>query len=996
MKLKFDSDLDFQKEAIQAVTDLFEGLPPKQGDFEVSFTTTSGAMGLEHTELGLGNQAMLEDEQLLKNLHEVQEQNTIPKSRFLRENGDTYTFPNFSVEMETGTGKTYVYLRTIFELNQKYGFKKFIIVVPSVAIREGVLSSIRIMKDHLAGLYNNTPFDSFVYDSRDLSKVRQFAVSNEIQIMIINIQAFQKDAGDIQDYSQLTEEQLKKLNIIHKEQDKMSGRKPIEFVQATKPIVIIDEPQSVDNTTRAKKAIKTLNPLFCLRYSATHINPYNLVYNLDPIQAYDRRLVKQIEVASVMAEESFNQAYIRLESIYYPKGSTYPQAKVTIHEDTPNGPKTKPVTLKQSTDLSQQTDRAGYEGYIVGEISAEPGYEYVEFTNGKVLKPGQEEGGMGEEVARSQIRQTIEQHLEKEKRFKDKGIKVLSLIFIDKVANYRSYNDSGEAQKGKLAEWFEEEYRQISTKPKFKGVLEYKPEDLHDGYFSADRRKGKIVQLKETGGNTKADEETYELIMRDKERLLSSAEPLRFIFSHSALKEGWDNPNVFQICSLREMGTERERRQTLGRGLRLPVNQEGERVFDETINRLTVIAGESFQEYAKGLQEDYERDCGVKFGRIEPIAFAKLIDEDTGQELGQDTSKLIWKALVDKEYLDGAGDITDKFVPEKDGFILELPSEFEPIRAAITDEMKRYLFKNRVVNARDRRKLTYNKRIELNEDFKTLWSKINYKTRYSVEFETEELIQRAVKKIQQMEKIKPVKILIDRTETEITEAGVEGGRVLSSKVELVRTHKVLPDILAFLQRETELTRGTLVEMLKRTGRLKEFAENPQSFMTETSKRIRRALHELVVDGIKYEQIQGQRYEMRLFEEKEIEEYLNRLYEIQHSDDQKPRSPYDYIPFDSTVEKEVAERLDSAEKVKFFCKLPRWFVIQTPLGDYNPDWAVVTGEDEKLYLVRETKSTHDEDKRRNIENQKIACGQAHFDALGVNFKVATGIHEVLMK
>ena len=996
MKLKFDSGLDFQLEAIEAVTDLFEGLPPKRGDFEVSFTTTSGSMGLEHTELGLGNQAMMEDVQLLKNLRAVQERNAISKSRFLMENGDTYSFPNFSVEMETGTGKTYVYLRTIFELNQKYGFKKFIIVVPSVAIREGVLSSIRIMSDHLKGLYNSTPFDPFVYDSKDLSKVRQFAISNEIQVMIINIQAFQKDAGEVEDYSKLTEEQRTKLNIIHKEQDKMSGRRPIEFVQATKPIVIIDEPQSVDNTPKAKKAIRTLNPLLCLRYSATHINPYNLIYKLDPIQAYDRRLVKQIEVDSVHAEDNFNQAYIRLDSIGYTKAATYPHAKVTIHDDTPTGPRNKSITLRQGTDLSQQTDRSGYEGYIVTQISAEPGMEFVEFANGKMLTPGQEEGGMSEEVAKSQIRQTIEQHLIKEKRLKDKGIKVLSLIFIDKVANYRWYDETGTPRKGKLAEWFEEEYRKLSAKPIYQGLLDYKAEELHDGYFSADKRKGKIVQLKETRGNTKADEETYELIMRDKERLLSSDEPLRFIFSHSALTEGWDNPNVFPICSLREMGTERERRQTLGRGLRLPVDQDGERIFDETINRLTVIAGESFQDYAKGLQEDYERECDIKFGRIEPIAFARLIDDATGRELGQETSESIWHELVINEYLDEAGDITDKFVPEKEGFILELPPEFEPMRAAITDEMRRYLFKNRVVNARDRRKLTYNKRIELNDDFKTLWLKINFRTRYSVEFETRTLIEKAIEKIRQMEAIQPVKILIERTETEITEGGVEGGRVLGTKVELLKTHKVLPDILAFLQRETELTRGTLVEILKQSGRLKEFAENPQSFMTETSKRIRRALHEMVVDGIKYEQIKGQRYEMRLFEEKEIEEYLNRLYEIQYSDDQNPRSPYDYIPFDSTVEKEVAEKLDSAENVKFYCKLPRWFIIQTPLGDYNPDWAVVTEADEKLYLVRETKSTHDEDKRRNIENQKIACGQAHFDALGVNFKVATNFREVLTR
>lgn len=987
MKLKFDATLEYQLDAINAVTDLFEGLPPKQSAFEISF----GSMSM--TELGIGNQMMLDESELLKNLHIIQERNTIQKSDFLREGGDTYSFPNFSIEMETGTGKTYVYLRTIFDLNRKYGFKKFIIVVPSVAVREGVLSSIDLMREHFRGLFDNVPFDHFVYSSGDLSKVRQFAVSNEIQIMIINIQAFQKDAGDIEDYAQLTDEQRKRLNIIHQEQDKMSGRRPIEYVQATHPVVIIDEPQSVDNTPKAKRAIKTLNPLLALRYSATHINPYNVLYRLDPIRAYDLRLVKQIEVSSIKTDNNFKDVFIRLDSIGYAKNAKIPHAKATIYEDAAGCPKEKKLTLKQGTDLSQQTNRPGYEGYIVTNICAEPGSEHVEFANGKTLEVLQEEGGMGDEVLKTQIYQAVEEHFKKERKFKGKGIKVLSLFFIDKVAHYRWYDEEGNPQKGKIANWFEEAFSELSQKPLYAGLLSFNADELHDGYFSADRKKGRVVALKDTNGSTKADDETYELIMRNKERLLSIEEPRRFIFSHSALKEGWDNPNIFQICSLREMGTERERRQTLGRGLRLPVNWEGDRIFDESINKLTVIASESFEDYARGLQQDIEKDVGggFKFGRIEDIAFARLIDEAMDQPIGQDASKEIWKTLVSKGYLDQAGDITDKFVPEKEDFVLEVPVELEPMRASIITEMKRYIFKNRVVNARDRRTLTYNKRVELNENFEILWEKINKKTKYSVEFRTDDLIAKSVQKIQKMEKVQPVRILIDKTEVDIIEAGVEGGKVIDSKTEIAKAHKFLPDILAFLQRETELTRGTLVEILKQSGRLKEFSVNPQAFMTETAKLINRALNELVIDGIKYEQIKGQFYEMRLFEEKEIEEYLSRLYEVQSEDD---RTPYDYIPFDSDGEWEVAERLDTNENVKFFCKLPRWFVVPTPLGDYNPDWAVVTEKNQKLYLIRETKSTHDRHERRDLENRKIDCGQAHFNALGINFKVAKNVHEVL--
>ncbi|MDD3927012.1 MAG: DEAD/DEAH box helicase family protein [bacterium] len=999
MKLKFDSSLEYQLEAIAAVTDLFEGMPSRQGDFEISFAAQEGQLE-GTTELGVGNRRLIDTEPLLNNLQAVQKRNNVPISASLADYKAAYDFFNFSVEMETGTGKTYIYLRTIFELNKLYGFKKFIIVVPSVAIREGVISSIDLMRDHFRGIYNSVPFDRFVYNSKDLSKVRQFATSDQIQIMIINIQAFQKDAGDETDYTSLTEEQRKRLNVIHQEQDRMSGRRPIEYVQAVRPIVIIDEPQSVDNTAKSQRAVKTLQPLFCLRYSATHVNPYHLLYKLDPIKAYDMRLVKQIEVAAIRSETDFNQAFIRLEKIGYENGAKTPHARATIYDDKPSGSAEKKIILKQGTDISQQTRHAGYDGYIVTNICAEEGLEHVEFANGRMLRPGQEEGGNAGDVLKAQIRQSVEEHFKKELRFKDKGIKVLSLFFIDRVANYRWYDDAGSMRKGKLAEWFEEAYREISAKPMYRGLLPYNAEDVHDGYFSADKKKGKVI-LKDTAGNTQADEETYNLIMRDKERLLSLNVPLRFIFSHSALREGWDNPNVFQICSLREMGTDRERRQTLGRGLRLPVNQDGERVFDENINRLTVIAGESFEEYARGLQADIERDCNIKFGRIEKIAFAQMESAD-GTAIGQTASGNIWAVLQAAGYIDEHGDIQDKFDPKREGFRLELPEELLPMRAEITDVMKKYIFENRIVDARKKHTLQYRKRVELNEDFKVLWNKISRKTRYTVEFRTDELVARAVEKIESMEQIRPVRLMIEKTGVEITQPGVEAGRVAESKVENIQGPAVLPDILAFLQRETELTRGTLAQILKECGRIGEFKVNPQAFMTETARLINRALHEMVVAGIKYVPVADQYYEMHLFEQEEMERYLTQLYKVQRQEVDDPaaeggrlvRTPYDYVLFQSELEKEIAEKLDNHERVKFFCKLPSWFLVPSPLGDYNPDWAVVLEDSGKLYLVRESKSTHKRDQRRDTENSKVDCGQAHFKALDVNFKVATNIFEVL--
>ena len=993
MKLQFDHKLPYQLEAIASVVDLFADLAGQVAGSTHDFSKNEAKLW---SELGIGNIAIPTEAELLERLHSVQLRNQIPKSRALREEAGVYGFPNFSVEMETGTGKTYVYLRTIFELNKQYGFKKFIIVVPSVAIREGVTSSIKGMREHFKALYDNVAFDDFVYQSKDLSRVRQFAWANEVQIMVINIQAFQKDAGDVVDDSALSDEKRKKVNVIHQEQDKMSGRRPIEFVQATNPILIIDEPQSVDSTPKSQKAISTLNPLFALRYSATHTTHYNLLYQLDPIRAFDMRIVKRIGVMDASGGQDFNQTLVRLDEVgYWPKTAKTPKAKVTIFETTQNGPREKQLTVKHGTDLVQQTNRPDYEGYLITNISAEVGNEYVEFQNGTVVELAKESGGMADERLKSQLRQTIEQHFAKEKMLQGKGIKVLSLFFIDQVKNYRTYDEEGNRQQGKLARWFEEFYTEISGMAMYKGLISHPAEAVHDGYFSADKKKGKVVQELDTTGGTARDDETYALIMTDKERLLSLDEPLRFIFSHSALREGWDNPNVFQICTLREMGTDRERRQTIGRGLRLPVNQDGQRIDDEQINRLTVIANESFENFARGLQADIEAAIdpsgGFKFGRVPALAFTPLLNVAGTDYLSPDQSQTLWAHLQQQGLIDKEGGFTKMFIPAAAGFSLHLPDGFIGMDEAVLSRMKRFLPREFVQNERDRKKVSYNKCVHLNPEFKILWDKISQKTRYSVVFATVELVKKAVGKIKAMAAIKQVQLEITKRDLEIKESGLEGGKITINRTYTVTNKQPLPDILAFLQRETELTRGTLVEILEKSQRLQDFSVNPMLFMTEAAKLINRALHELIIDGIKYEPIAGQSYEMRLFEEKEVEEYLSRMYQVQSTDS---RTPYDYIVYDSDTEHEVAKGLDSDERVKFFCKLPRWFKVATPLGDYNPDWAVVVEDDKKLYLVRETKSTHEEYKRRESENKKLACGKAHFKAIGVNFKEAVSTLEVL--
>lgn len=980
MKLKFDPSLQYQQDAINAVVGVFDGQPYAQTGAMAFQSLQIG--GLFQTELGMGNRLNLPDDEILKNVHAIQEANDIEKVAALEGR-------EFSVEMETGTGKTYVYLRSIFELNKTYGFKKFIIVVPSVAIREGVLKSIDMMKEHFQTLYDKVPFDHFVYDSKRLGKVRQFASSNQIQIMVINIQSFQKDVAD-KDLAEMTEDELKKLNVINRENDRMSGRRPIEFIQAANPIVIIDEPQSVDTSEKSRRAISNLNPMVTVRYSATHKNPYNLVYKLDPIKAYDLRLVKRIEVASVRSDENFNDAFVKLLKTDNTNGI---KAQLEFHEEGPSGPKPVKRWIKQGSDLFVLSkEREAYRnGYIVQNIDCTPGSEYIEFNQGRFLELGQEVGGLADDIMKAQVHETVEQHLKKERALKGKGIKVLSLFFIDRVANYRIYNEDGTTSLGKIGQWFEEAYRELTAKPIYKGLIPFDVVEVHNGYFSQDKQG----HAKDTRGNTADDEDTYSLIMREKERLLDPNVALRFIFSHSALREGWDNPNVFQICTLNETQSADRKRQEIGRGLRLPVNQTGERVHDETVNRLTVIANESYEDFARKLQTEFEEDFGIRFGKIEKIAFAKLfrrVEDGTETEIGQDESAKIWADLVANGYLNEAGDILDKFDPRNPHFELKVPEGYADLRAAIADEINRKVFKNRIVDKREERTLKFRKEVHLSAEFQALWEKIKHRTRYRVTFDTADLIDRALGRIKQIEPIKAPRVATTVVEVDITDAGVSSDRQIATRVRTAEPAKVVPDILAFLQKETELTRHTLAEILKRSGRLAEFKINPQAFMAAVAKEMSRALHDLMLDGIKYEKVAGTYWEQSRIEqdaEDGIVRYLSNLYEVQNH----KKSLFDAIVYESEVERQFARDLDSNENVRLFVKLPSWFKIDTPIGSYNPDWAFVTEREEKLYFVRETKSTVDSDERRTKENQKIACGRKHFETIGVDYAVVTSLAEV---
>ena len=583
MKLTFESNLVYQQEAIQAAVNLFEGQMSEESGCQYSLNE-NGVLDLT---AGIGNRLVLSKEQILANLQKVQQQNNILCS-------DTLEDMHFSIEMETGTGKTYVYLRTIYELNKKYGFKKFVIVVPSVPIREGVLKNLKITYEHFQTLYDNTPVRFYVYDRNKISQLRGFATGDNIEVLVINIDSFAKDE-----------------NVINKPNDKLNGQEPIKFVQSVQPIVIVDEPQNMESEKRAA-AISNLNPLCTLRYSATHRNRYNLIYSLNPIKAYDLGLVKQIEVDSVLEENSLNGIYVALESITASK--TKITAKVSIDINDKGGVKKKSVTVRSGSDLYVLSNgREVYRnGYIVEEIDAANGC--IIFSNGDILYQGQRKNDLNDEIMKFQIRRTVEEHLRKELKLNRQGIKVLSLFFVDRVANYRSYDAQGNVVDGKFAVWFKEIYNELIHKSTYQSLSKYS-DKIHNGYFSQDK-KGRV---KDTSGETQADADTYNLIMKDKETLLDMNNPLRFIFSHTALREGWDNPNVFQICTLNETKSEIKKRQEIGRGLRLAVNQDGVRCYDRNINRLTVVANESYNDFAKALQNELQEDCGVDFsGRIKP------------------------------------------------------------------------------------------------------------------------------------------------------------------------------------------------------------------------------------------------------------------------------------------------------------------------------------------------------------------------------------------
>lgn len=1030
MKLKFKNQ-DFQTDAVNAVVDLFLGQEKTHSTFSVTNETQLTYMN----DFGIGNALYIDEKTISDNMHKVQKRNKLPMTKNASD-------MQFCVEMETGTGKTYVYTKTIFELNRRYGFTKFIIVVPSVAIREGVYKSFEITKEHFGLQYDNVPCRYFIYNSARLSDVRQFATSANIEIMIINIDAFKKAE-----------------NIINQAQDKLNGETAMRYIQDTRPIVIIDEPQSVDNTPKAKEAISSLNPLCVLRYSATHREKINLLYRLTPVDAYQMGLVKQISVSSNQVSGGFNQPYVKLLSVSNDKGF---RAKLEIDvKDKKGVVSRKTVPVKPGDELFILSgERELYEGYSVAGIDCTPGYEHIEFGNTEEVALNKAIGDIDENIVkRAQIKRTVEAHLDKELRYMDKGIKVLSLFFIDKVDKYRHEDGT----PGVYAKMFEECYSELISKPKYDTIRARFTSDIskiHNGYFSQDK-KGR---LKDTKGDTQADDDAYNTIMRDKEWLLSFECPLRFIFSHSALKEGWDNPNVFQVCTLIDQKSTFTCRQKVGRGLRLCVDQNGERIEDKNINILHVMANESFAEFADNLQKEIEDETGVKFGVLQLDLFAgmvyedkrevertvtpelakqiietvsvsipvsenapttadvcKAIDENAGsfseelkpvipqirealeqnkreepvtveklsavsytetvveeKEITYEEAEELMEHFEKKGYITTAGKIKDTMKNAlKDG-TLNLPKKYEAARSRFEEIITNADRKPPVNNASNEVFVRINKQVMVSPEFMELWNKIKQKTAYRVSIDTELLIRNSVKALQEMPAIPKTKLVLQTADIQIEKSGISHIERDMRTTDIENSYSTLPDLITYISDETLLTPSTVNEILQKSGRLSDFLNNPEVFIENATKIINDNRHALAIDGIEYIKLDGQEYYVQeIFDNNELIAYLDRnAVKVEHS-------VYNHIIYDSdTVERPFAVALDNDPDVKMFFKIPERFKIDTPIGTYNPDWAVYMTKngEEKLYFILETKGSTGLFDLRTKEQLKIHCGKQHFKAL----------------
>lgn len=997
MKLQFKHQ-KFQADAAKAVVDVFAGQPyltpsymmdKGSGLYQQSITEEEDFTGWSNHKIV----PQLTDGQVLENIRKIQRKNQIEPS------ADLEGRYNLTIDMETGVGKTYTYIKTMYELNKHYGWSKFIVVVPSIAIREGVYKSFQVTQEHFAEEYGKK-VRFFIYNSSQLTEIDRFASDNSINVMIINSQAFNARGKD--------------ARRIYMKLDEFRSRRPIDIIAKTNPILIIDEPQSVEGK-KTKETLKQFNPLLTLRYSATHKSDsiYNMVYRLDAMEAYNKRLVKKIAVKGIVESgTTATESYVYLESINLSKSA--PTA--TIQFDCKGAKGIRNITRVVSEGYNLY-DNSGHmeeykQGFVVSRIDGRD--DSIEFINGVKLYAGDVIGKVSEEqIRRIQIRETILSHIQRERELFYKGIKVLSLFFIDEVAKYKQYDSAGVAHNGIYADIFEEEYNDIVNNLQIKfGEDDYMKyldsipaEKTHAGYFSIDK-KGKMIdsKLKNKKEKTTDDVDAYDLIMKNKELLLDrnpKRSPVRFIFSHSALREGWDNPNVFQICTLKQSSSDVLKRQEVGRGLRLCVNQDGERMDANVlgndvhkVNVLTVIASESYDSFAKGLQSEIAAAVTDRPKAVTPELFiGKVIKDERGNEqvVDGDTGRAIHYDMIKNGYIDKKGALTDKYYEDKANGELKIAEEVSDSADSVI-EIIDSIYSDRSMKPENAR--SNNVELQVDEDklampeFKALWSRINSKSVYVVDFDTDELIRKAISSLDS-------KLRVSKIYFKVEEGAMED---IKSKEDLATGNAFVKDTSGTYQRtvtassnvkydligklvdDTGLTRKAIIQILQgiQPSVFNQFKENPEEFIIKAASLINDEKATAIIQHITYD-VMDEKYDTDIFTDPTIKGRLgvNAMKAKRHL--------YDHVVYDSTNELEFATELDSNNDVAVYVKLPDGFYISTPVGHYNPDWAIAfyEGTVKHIYFVAETKGSMNSMQLRLIEESKIHCAKEHFKAISNN-------------
>lgn len=1013
MKFKFKIQ-DYQSEAVSAVAKVFKGQPycdmvkytrdlgiRKRKNEEQTTLMDLGLMPYEESDEGFENaNIVLSEEQLLANIQKIQQDNNIKvQDELVHHLGKC----SLNIEMETGTGKTYVYIKTIFDLNQRYGWSKFIIVVPSIAIREGVKKSFEMMEEHFMEHYGKKA-RYFIYDSKNLSRIDAFASANDIQVMIINAQAFNARGAD--------------ARRIDMALDEFQSRKPIDVIKKNRPIIILDEPQKLGGDATQSR-LKDFNPLFCLSYSATHKKQNNLVYVLDALDAYNKKLVKKIEVKGFEVKNlRGTDSYMFLEKIIL-SADKPPMAKLEFEIDYNKSINRESRIIKKDDDLFYLSkEMQQYKGYIVTDIN--PFNNTVTFLNGKTITAGEVVGDISEnDLRRIQIRETILSHFEKERKLYKKKIKCLSLFFIDEVAKYRDY--SQEDEQGEYAKIFEEEYNRLLNDyirlddPQYaKYLQEIDVKKTHKGYFSIDKKSGKMIDSKEKGEGGSDDISAYELILKNKERLLSFEEPTRFIFSHSALREGWDNPNIFQICTLKHSNSTVAKRQEVGRGLRICVNFLGDRVDKSypgtnfhDVNKLTVIATDSYADFVGALQKEIKEalyDGRPTRATIEYFKGKTVSDGVNTIVVDTDMASHIQSYLAFSGYIDKQNKLTDAYFADREnGVLKEMPAILAPYEESIHKIVQGIFDEKVLADMVENGNQPEIKNNGLNDnfykkEFQTLWNYINHKYTYTVEFDSEELIRKAIAEINNNLHVAELQYVVtigeQKREMERNQVqrgdSFQGSKTRNETLSFANSSDIKYDLVGKLAQNTTLTRKTIVRILKglEPHKFEMFKVNPEEFIKKTTKFINEQKASMIVDHVTYNKTEN-KYDTDIFTNNQSKIDFRKAFKT-------TKHIEDFVVTDgiaeNSIEMKFANDLEKADEVCVYAKLPRGFQIPTPVGNYAPDWAIAfkEGTVKHIYFVAETKGTMDSLELRPIEQAKIKCAKKLFNELSDNKVV---YHEV---